>query len=104
MRGAPSYFCSPTDDDPVTLVETMDGTQGLLLELIQTGSAIRRAGKKYRLRNADQSFNPKYYQGFRQHMVQILAGLPSVIESSRGPPSGEGWIDAKLDFTKDRLS
>lgn len=82
----------------------MDGTEDLLQELIRIGGAIRRAGKKSRLRNADESFNPDDYQDFRQHMIQVLLALPSVIERDRSSCTNGGRNDVKLDFTTDRLS
>lgn len=95
---------SDNTDEYMTLEEVMDGTEELIDELIRIGAAIRRAGKKSRLRKADWSFDPKDYQGFRHYMIQILLGLPSAIEASREASTDGEWSKAKLDFTRDSLN
>ena len=95
---------SDNTDEYMTLEEVMDGTEDLINELIRIGAAIRRAGKKSRLRKADLSFDPNDYQGFRRYMIQILLGLPSAIEVSREASMDGDRGEVKLDFTRDSLS
>ena len=88
------------EDSEVELDEAMEGTEELLDELIRLGVAIRRAGASSHLRNADRFFDPDNYAALRDHLIQVILGRPSEIESRRR--LGDGKLTYR--FTEDDLS